>query len=57
MNQIFYFLTLFEKLHYEHDEIFQVQGTNLHKLLLQQSKYTLLSTGQYNNNYLLATIY
>ena len=50
LKQIYYVLILFEKLHCEYVESFHVQGTKSHKLSLGQSKYTLLSTGQCNNN-------
>ena len=50
MNQIYYVLILFQKLHCEHVESFHVQGTKSHKLILGQSKYTPLSTGQCKNH-------
>ena len=50
ISHIYLILILFEKLHYEQVERFHVQGTKLCKLLLGQSQYTLLSTGQSNNH-------
>ena len=57
MIQIYYIFLLFEKLFYEHVKRFHVQGTKLYKLSFGKSKYTLLSTGQFNIHLLLATIY